>query len=131
MTATAAVTVLALLAGAAPADTRCHRVRAALERSADQGPRITPAISARPIVAASPRQSPAQPTARVQKNGSDSIWNGLLIGAGIGAGGGYVWARSQCGSNDSECSAITTPVGLLAGAGIGAAIGAVLDAFSH
>jgi hypothetical protein len=58
----------------------------------------------------------------------DSVWNGVLIGGGIGAGGGYVWASNICGSNDSECFAIAGPIGILGGIGIGAAIGAVADA---
>jgi hypothetical protein len=58
----------------------------------------------------------------------DSVWDGLLIGAGIGGGLGYVWARNICGSNDKECSAITNPVGILGGAAIGGAIGAIVDA---
>ena len=59
------------------------------------------------------------------------MWNGLLIGAGIGAGGGYLWARNICGSNDSECFAITARAGVLAGAGIGGAVGALLDALQR
>ena len=61
----------------------------------------------------------------------DSIWNGLLIGAAIGAGGGYLWARNVCGSNDQECFYITAPVGVLGGAGIGAAVGGILDALQR
>ena len=58
----------------------------------------------------------------------DSVWNGALIGAGIGAAGGVVWGRQICGSNDSECFAIAGPVGILGGIGIGAAVGAIADA---
>src|SRR5262245_11204374 len=58
----------------------------------------------------------------------DSVWNGLLIGAGVGAAGGAIWGRNICGSNDSECLAIAGPVGILGGAGIGAVIGAIADA---
>jgi hypothetical protein len=72
-----------------------------------------------------------QPSARSKSDERDSVWNGLLIGAGVGATGGYIWARSQCGSNDAECSAITNPVGIIVGGAIGAAVGAILDAFSH
>ena len=60
----------------------------------------------------------------------DSVWNGALIGAGVGAAGGYFWARQLCGTNDAECFAISAPAGVLGGAGIGALIGAILDAFS-
>jgi hypothetical protein len=72
--------------------------------------------------AALARKTPGQSQQR------DSVWNGLLIGAGIGAAGGYIWARDICGSNDTECFFIAGPVGVLAGAGIGAAVGAVADA---
>ena len=58
----------------------------------------------------------------------DSVWNGTLIGAGVGAAGGAVWGRQICGSNDSECFAIAGPVGILGGVGIGAAVGAIADA---
>lgn len=60
----------------------------------------------------------------------DSVWNGALIGAGVGAAGGYFWARQLCGTNDAECFAISSRAGVLGGAGIGALIGAILDAFS-
>jgi hypothetical protein len=58
----------------------------------------------------------------------DSIWNGTLIGAGVGAAGGAVWGLTTCGSNDSECFAIAGPVGIIGGAGIGVAVGAIADA---
>jgi hypothetical protein len=58
----------------------------------------------------------------------DSVWNGTLIGAGVGAAGGAVWGLKTCGSNDNECFAIAGPVGVIGGAGIGAAIGAIADA---
>ena len=58
----------------------------------------------------------------------DSVWNGTLIGAGVGAASGVVWGLQTCGSNDTECFAIAGPVGIIGGAGIGAAIGAVADA---
>ena len=61
----------------------------------------------------------------------DSVWNGLFIGAGVGAVGGAVWGRQTCGANDSECFAIAGPVGILSGAGIGAAVGAIADALHH
>jgi hypothetical protein len=63
--------------------------------------------------------------------GRDSVWNGLLIGGAVGAAGGFIWAHNICGGDDSECFFIAGPVGVLAGAGIGAAIGAVADALHH
>ena len=58
----------------------------------------------------------------------DSVWNGTFLGAGVGAAGGAVWGLKTCGSHDSECFAIAGPVGVIGGAGIGAAIGAIADA---
>ena len=58
----------------------------------------------------------------------DSVWNGALIGAGVGAAGGAVWGLKTCGSNDTECFAIAGPVGVIGGAGIGAVVGAIADA---
>lgn len=70
------------------------------------------------------------PSARITNGHRDSIWKGLLIGAGIGATGGYIWARNECG-DDPECAAITNRVGILVGGAIGAAVGAILDALSR
>ena len=72
---------------------------------------------------------PAPATMRQDGAGErrDSVWNGTLIGAGIGAGSGYIWARSQC-PHDTECFAIAGTVGIIGGAGIGAAVGAIADA---
>jgi hypothetical protein len=82
-----------------------------------------------PIATSVRRETSVASATPPQRGNRDSVWNGILIGAGIGAAGGYIWARHECG-NDAECAAITNPVGILAGLGIGAAIGAVLDAFS-
>jgi hypothetical protein len=60
--------------------------------------------------------------------GSDRLWNGMLIGAGVGAFVGMVLAPPAfCGRNDSECATIVrVAIGLpsIAG-GIGA--GALVD----
>jgi hypothetical protein len=59
---------------------------------------------------------------------SDSIWEGLLIGAAAGGVGGYIWARQICGgTDDTECFLISAPVGIAGGVGIGALAGAVID----
>ena len=58
----------------------------------------------------------------------DSVWDGALIGAGIGAGSGFVWALAQCGTTDTECFMIAGTVGIIGGAAIGAAAGAIADA---
>ena len=107
-------------------------------RQSNQSPRaftVSPVISrTRQGIAASLRlpgrgSLPAPVTVRQERPAQrrDSVWNGALIGAGIGAGGGYVWARNMCGTNDSECFLISAPVGILGGIGIGAATGAVAD----
>ena len=98
------------------------RIRSRLAKTAVIRVTALPASSTDPL---------KQPSAGVRSGERDSVWNGLLIGAGVGAGAGYVWARSQCGGNDAECSAITNPVGIIVGGAIGAAVGAILDAFSH
>jgi hypothetical protein len=74
---------------------------------------------------------PARSQAVVKSGQRDSVWNGLLIGAGMGAASGYVWGRSLCGANDSECFAIAGTVGVLGGTAIGATVGAIIDALHH
>ena len=51
-----------------------------------------------------------------------------MLASAIGAGSGYLWARNQCDLPDPECFAITRPIGVYGGAGIGAAVGALLAA---
>ena len=114
-----------ILASSQPARAEAYspdlgRIRAGLRRAADHPIHRVPATPLR--LAARPQTAPTKPR--------DSIWNGLLIGAAIGAGGGYLWGRNLCGS-DGECFAIAGPAGVLAGAGIGAAVGGILDAFSR
>jgi hypothetical protein len=118
------VTVVLLAAsatvGAAGPPADVERIRRALEKPAPI--LIPPALDARPVPA--PRAArQAQPRPR-----SDSIWEGLLIGAAIGGVGGYIWARQICGgTDDTECFLISAPVGIAGGVGIGAAVGAVVD----
>ena len=119
-----ASTVLVCLAcpavAAAKDEPDYRRIRSALEQS------VRPArfaVSKASVSAIRPVRSQA-----VIKSRRDSVWDGLLIGAGIGAAGGYLWARHICGSNDPECFAIAGTVGVLGGVGIGATIGAIIDA---
>ena len=58
----------------------------------------------------------------------DRLWNGMLIGAGVGAVAGMIVApQALCGSHDSECSVIVrAAIGLPAIAG-GIGIGALVD----
>jgi hypothetical protein len=98
-----------------------RRIRAALERS------DTPArFSVRRASVRSMRPPRVQPAGSAPH---DSVWNGVLIGAGAGGVSGYFWARNICGSSDRECLFRAVPAGILGGAGIGAAFGAIIDAF--
>jgi hypothetical protein len=98
---------------------------ARLQRALNRGPAPwTSALKAPPASIMRVAQQP-EPARR------DSVWNGALIGGAIGGAGGYVWARNICGNNDSECFAIAGPVGILGGAGIGLAVGAIADALHN
>jgi hypothetical protein len=93
---------------------------------------MTPIIGfvAAAVLAAPPAatlQSPApQPAPRMVKQ-IDSVWNGAVIGAGIGAVTGYVWGRELCGGDDDECLIRSVPVGLVIFTPAGAAAGALID----
>src|SRR5688572_23605296 len=84
-----------------------RRIRAALERS-DTPARLTVSRASVPAMR-SPRVQPAAPAPR------DSVWNGVLIGAGAGGVSGYVWTRNICESNDRECLFRAVPAGILGG----------------
>ena len=62
----------------------------------------------------------------------DKLWNGMLIGAGIGAVAGMVVApRALCGGHDTECAVIVrAAIGLPVIAG-GIGIGALVDGLTH
>lgn len=64
----------------------------------------------------------------LQKNDPDSLWNGMLIGAGVGAAAGMLFApQALCGSHDTECAVIVrAAIGLPVLAG-GIGIGALVD----
>jgi hypothetical protein len=86
---------------------------------------ITTLTNAAPAIAET-RQAPGFHNQQSPKR--DTIWNGILIGAGIGAVAGMLVAPPAfCGSNDSECAAIVrVAIGLPAIAG-GIGIGALVD----
>jgi hypothetical protein len=66
-----------------------------------------------------------------QSGTRDPLWNGMLIGAGVGAAAGMLFApQALCGSHDTECSVIVrTVIGIPALAG-GIGIGALVDGLS-
>jgi len=63
-----------------------------------------------------------------QSGKRDRLWNGMLIGAGVGAVAGMLVApQALCGSHDSECAVIVrAAIGLPAIAG-GIGVGALID----
>jgi hypothetical protein len=80
-----------------------HCLTPILQRSAFSGPSISAAVQRVTLPSADASHAtavsaPRMSSKRIAANGNDSVWNGLLIGAAIGAGGGYFWARSQCGA---------------------------------
>jgi hypothetical protein len=119
-----AITVLFLLLGAPAA--HADELKADYDRLA-RALRTPPAATvslraAKPLTTNSVLARQDTPARR------DSVWDGALIGAGVGAGSGYLWAYAQCGTNDSECFMIAGTVGIIGGAAIGAAAGAIIDA---
>lgn len=62
-------------------------------------------------------------------NRTDSLWNGLLIGAAAGFAATEIFVRRECGprGSDDECSAIASLVGWLTMVPGGAAAGALID----
>lgn len=119
-----AITVLFVMLGA-PGAAQADELKADYVR-------LARALQRTPAVTASLRDAKAPAGALAVRQDArsrgDSVWNGALIGAGIGAASGYLWAYAQCGTNDSECFAIAGTVGIIGGAGIGTVVGAVADA---
>jgi hypothetical protein len=75
-----------------------------------------------------PQTAPAATTVAPGKH-IDSLWNGALIGAGVGAVGAWIFTRANCGPRgyDEECTAIAGPVGTLIFVPAGALSGAIID----
>ena len=125
------VLVASVTVSAAEPAANAERIRRALQKPAptlilSRGDAVAP-VSRKGSTSflEAPRAIPraAQPGSR-----SDSIWEGLLIGAAVGGVGGYIWARQICGgTDDTECFIISAPVGIAGGVGIGALVGAVVD----
>jgi len=112
-----------------------NRVRAALTQTRPVTRAVTsdtPTLSNAAVVPYAPSLTSRRLPPPASTNGNrDSIWNGVLIGAAAGAGGGYLWGAGQCSSNDRECFAIAGPVGVLGGAAIGALVGGIVDAMTY
>jgi hypothetical protein len=70
------------------------------------------------------------PIQAMPQRGTDSLWNGTLVGAGLGAVLGALGgvAVIEC----SECAGFNVPLTFgVIGAGVGAGIGAGIDALRH
>jgi hypothetical protein len=59
----------------------------------------------------------------------DSLWNGALIGAGVGAASAWVFTRANCGPRgyDNECSVIAGTASTIVFIPAGAVGGAIID----
>lgn len=80
------------------------------------------------IASAATAQTPATTALKPAKH-IDSVWNGALIGAGVGAIGAWIFTRANCGPRgyDDECSVIAGPVGTAIFVPAGAISGAIID----
>ena len=68
--------------------------------------------------------------AQIRHRKPERWWDGMLIGAGVGALTGFVSAASVC-PNDSECKAIVGAIFVPTFAGGGAGVGALIDSLFH
>jgi hypothetical protein len=95
---------------------------------------VSSAVVAAIVVAGVPASASAQqpgdpPDLRQTAVKGDPLWNGALIGAGVGVAAAWVFLRKNCGpaGYDSECAAIAGPVGFVTFVPIGAVAGALVD----
>lgn len=72
------------------------------------------------------RRQTSAPAARIA-HPRDRLWNGILIGLGVGAAGGWAAAATFTCPNDPECLVYTSAVMIPIGAGVGALVGALVD----
>jgi hypothetical protein len=96
--------------------------------AAQEPPLLGPLADAAFELPASAREALLHQTAPQRR---DSLVNGMLIGAGIGAAAGMLVApRAFCGAHDTECATIVrVAIGLPAIAG-GLGVGALVDALN-
>ena len=76
-----------------------------------------------------PGSAAAQTTAKTKH---DRIWDGMLIGAGVGALVGFGLApKAFCSRNDPECTAVVLLAIGLPSVGVGIGVGALVDGLHH
>jgi hypothetical protein len=76
-----------------------------------------------------PGSAAAQTTAKTKH---DRLWDGILIGAGVGALVGLGLApRAFCSRNDPECTAVVRVAIGLPAIGVGIGVGALADGLHH
>jgi hypothetical protein len=134
-------TIAGILLGSSVSAQQLHRQLApgasTAEASADTRPDFSPAIfegtglRLPPLALHLSNPSPRLPQAE-RLNASDSVGNGILIGALIGAGtaiGLVMAAFSACGTCDAPSRRYMYSSGAAYGAGIGAAAGWAIDAW--
>jgi hypothetical protein len=81
------------------------------------------------LTLAIPGNAAAQATAKTKR---DPLWEGMLIGAGVGVLVGMVVApRAICDLPDPECDAIVKVVIGLPAIGVGIGLGALADSLHH
>lgn len=88
----------------------------------------------RPTMSWAQATQPTQPSTPTQARASDPLWNGVLIGTGVGFAGGFLGLAAFNAKATAtgpiwydEAVMTYTAAGIL-GAGIGAGVGAVIDA---
>ncbi len=75
-------------------------------------------------------QFTAADIAQIRHRKPERWWDGMLIGAGVGAATGFVSGLTMC-RNDSECAFYVTAVLVPTLAGGGAGVGAIVDSLIH
>ena len=98
-----------------------------VRRSGNLGRALLGAVAALALVV--PANAGAQQITQSPPEQRDGLWNGVLIGAAVGAVIGMAVAPPAfCGRNDSECATIVRVAIGLPSIGAGIAVGVIVDA---
>jgi hypothetical protein len=129
-------TVAAAELGLPSRDESHHAVSTELSRAAnDANDDRGAAIDGKPFVVTVAARKAARSPSALRQRGTvsrrrDTLWNGVLVGAGVGALLGALGGQALI--DCSECAGFNVPLtfGVL-GAGVGAGVGAGIDALRH